>query len=225
MSLVIGLTGGIGSGKSVVADLLAERGAAVVDADTAAHQVYRAGTEGWRKIVAAFGRDILHHDGSISRKKLAAIVFHDAEARNKLNGIVHPQVRRLLSERIGDLKRQGTNVVVAEVPLLIEAIRGESEWTRMFDQIWVVTAPEAQVIERVRARGRMNESMIRSVIDAQLTQEQRLPYANVVIDNSGSLDRLRDQVERLWREALRGNALLTVLPLIVSLCGYGDGYA
>ena len=200
MSLVIGLTGGIGSGKSVVAGLLAERGAAVVDADSTAHQVYRAGTEGWRQILAAFGRDILHHDGSVSRKKLAAIVFDDAEARIKLNAIVHPQVRRLLSERIADLERQGTNVVVAEVPLLIEAIRSESEWTRMFDQIWVVTAPEAQVIERVRARGRMNESTIRAVIDAQLTPEQRLPYADIVIDNSGSLDRLRDRVQALWQE-------------------------
>ena len=200
MSLVIGLTGGIGSGKSVVAGLLAERGAAVVDSDTAAHQVYQAGTEGWHRIVTTFGRNILHHDGSISRKKLAAIVFHDAEARNKLNAIVHPQVRRLLSERIAGLQRQGTKVVVAEVPLLIEAIRSESEWTRLFDQIWVVTAPEAQAIERVRARGRMNESMIRAVIDAQLTAEHRLPYADIVIDNSGSLQQLRDRVRTLWHE-------------------------
>ena len=200
MSLVIGLTGGIGSGKSVVAGLLAERGAVVVDADSTAHQVYRAGTDGWRQILAAFGRDVLHRDGSISRTKLAAIVFHDVEARNKLNAIVHPQVRRLLSERIADLKRQGVSVVVAEVPLLIEAIRNESEWTRVFDQIWVVTAPEAQVIERVRARGRMSESTIRAVIDAQFTPEQRLPYADVVIDNSDSLDRLRAQVETLWQE-------------------------
>ena len=200
MSRVIGLTGGIGSGKSAVAGLLAERGAAVVDADSVAHQVYRAGTEGWRRILAAFGRDILHRDGSISRKKLAAIVFHDAEARNRLNAIVHPQVRRLLSERVADLRRQGVSIIVAEVPLLIEAIRSESEWTRIFDQIWVVTAREEQVIRRVRARGRMNESTIRAVIDAQLTPEQRLPYADVVIDNSGSLDHLRDQVETLWQE-------------------------
>ena len=200
MSLVIGLTGGIGSGKSAVAHMLAERGATVVDADSAAHQVYRAGTKGWHQIVTAFGRDILHHDGSISRKQLAAIVFHDAEARNRLNAIVHPQVRRLLSERIEDLKCQRVGIVVAEVPLLIEAIRSESEWKRMFDQIWVVTTPEAQVIERVRARGRMNETTIRAVIDAQLTPEQRLPYADIVIDNSGSLDRLRDRVETLWQE-------------------------
>ena len=200
VSLVIGLTGGIGSGKSVVAGLLKERGATVIDADSAAHQVYRAGTEGWHQIVTTFGRNILHHDGSISRKKLAAIVFHDAEARNKLNAIVHPQVRRLLCDRIAGLQHQGTKVVVAEVPLLIEAIRNESEWTRMFDQIWVVTAPEAQVIERVRARGRMNESMIRAVIEAQLTPEQRLPYADAVIDNSGSLQQLHDRVKTLWDE-------------------------
>ena len=200
MSRIIGLTGGIGSGKSAVARLLAEHGAAVVEADSAAHQVYRAGTEGWRKILAEFGRDILHHDGSISRNKLAEIVFHDAGARNKLNAIVHPQVRRLLSERIAGLRRQGVNVVAAEVPLLVEAIRNESEWTRMFDEIWVVTAPEAQVIERVLARGRMSETMIRAVIAAQLTPEQRLPYADVVIDNSGSLERLGNQVATLWHE-------------------------
>ena len=199
VSLVIGLTGGIGSGKSAVAGLLAERGAAVVDADSAAHQVYRAGTEGWNQIVAAFGRDILHHDGSISRKKLAAIVFHDADARNRLNAIVHPQVRLLVSQRIAALRRQGANIVVAEVPLLVEAIRSGSGWSRMFDEIWVVTAPEIQVMSRVRARGRMSEATIRAVIAAQLTPEQRLPYADAVIDNSGSLERLRDRVAILWR--------------------------
>ena len=129
-------------------------------------------------------------------------MFHDAGARNKLNAIVHPQVRRLLSERIAGLRRQGVNVVAAEVPLLVEAIRNESEWTRMFDEIWVVTAPEAQVIERVLARGRMSETMIRAVIDAQLTPDQRLPYADVVIDNSGSLERLGNQVATLCMNAV-----------------------
>ena len=200
VSRVIGLTGGIGSGKSAVARLLGERGAAVIHADTTAHQVYRPGTDGWRAIVAAFGRDILHCDGSISRQKLAGIVFSDESARARLNAIVHPQVRRRLSDQVARLQRRGVNVVVVEVPLLVEAIRSGSGWTRMFNEIWVVTAPEAQVIERVRARRSMSEARIRAVIAAQLTPEQRLPYADMVIDNSGSMERLRGQVTELWRE-------------------------
>lgn len=196
---VIGLTGGIGSGKSAVARLLAERGAAVVDADAAAHQVYRAGTAGWTEIVAAFGREILDAAGAISRRKLGAIVFHDAAARDRLNAIVHPQVRRLLSEQIARLQRRGAAAVVVEVPLLIEAIRNAAGWRRMFDEIWVVTAAEAEAIERVRARGRMSEATIRAVIAAQLTPEQRLPYADVVIDNRGSMEQLRSRVAQIWR--------------------------
>ena len=198
MSRVIGLTGGIGSGKSAVARLLAERGAEVVDADGIAHQVYRAGTAGWHEIVAAFGRGILDDAGAVSRRKLGDVVFHDPDARRRLNAIVHPQVRRLLSERIGCLRRRGAGVVVVEVPLLVEAIRNAAGWRRMFDEIWVVTAPEPQVIERVRARGRMSDATIRAVISAQLTPEQRLSCADVVIDNSGSMERLRGQVAALW---------------------------
>ena len=199
VSRVIGLTGGVGSGKSAVARLLAERGAEIVDADTTAHQVYRAGTAGWSEIVAAFGREILDAAGGVSRRKLGDLVFHDADARDRLNAIVHPQVRLLLSERVARLQRRGVAVVVVEVPLLVEAIRNATGWTRMFDEIWVVTAPEAQMIERVRARGRMSEAMIRAVIAAQLTPEQRLPYADVVIDNGGSMEQLRGQVAELWR--------------------------
>ena len=196
---VIGLTGGIGSGKSAVARLLAERGVAIVDADAAAHQVYRAGTTGWKQIVAAFGREILDAAGAISRRKLGALVFHDAGARARLNAIVHPQVRRSLREQAARLQRRGVAAVAVEVPLLVEAIRNEPGWRRMFDEIWVVTAPEAQVIERVRARGSMSEATIRAVIAAQLTPEQRLPYADVVIDNRGSMEQLRSRVAQLWR--------------------------
>ena len=210
VSRVIGLTGGIGSGKSAVARLLAERGAAVVDADTTAHQVYRAGTEGWQQIVAAFGRGVLDAAGNVSRRKLGALVFHDAEARGRLNAIVHPQVRLLLNEQIKSLRRRGVAVVVVEVPLLIEAIRSTPSWRRAFDEIWIVTAPESQVIERVLERGGMSEATIREVIAAQLTPEQRLPYADVIIDNSGSMEHLRDRVAQLWRP--RGPSSLDAVP-------------
>ena len=199
---VIGLTGGIGSGKSLVAGLLGERGAAVIDADTAAHEVYRPGSEGWHAVVAAFGNEVLDGDGTISRPRLGRIVFSDAAARRTLNGIVHPRVRGLLADRIAHTQRDGAAVVVVEVPLLVEAIRADGGWTRIYDEIWVVTAPQRQVIDRVLARGGMDEARIRAVIEAQASPEQRLRYADVVIDNSAGIDCLRERVAELWGERL-----------------------
>ena len=197
---VIGLTGGIGSGKSSVAGLLGERGAAVIDADTVAHEVYRRGSEGWRAVVAAFGNHIVDGDGTISRPRLGRIVFSDAAARRKLNGIIHPRVRSLLTGRIAQAQRGGARVVVVEVPLLVEAIRADAGWTSTYDEIWVVTAPQRQVIDRLLARGGMDEARIRAVIEAQASPEQRLRYADVVIDNSAGIDRLRERVAALWDE-------------------------
>ena len=205
MGIVIGLTGGIGSGKSLVAGLLAERGAALIDADTAAHEVYRPGSAGWRAVVAAFGDGIVDEDGAISRQRLGRIVFSDADARGKLNAIVHPRVRRLLADRIAQARRGGARVVVVEVPLLVEAIRAGGGWTRTYDEVWVVTAPERQVIDRLLARG-MTEARIRAVMAAQASTEERLRYADVAIDNSSGVDRLRERVAALWDERLGARA-------------------
>ena len=202
MGRVIGLTGGIGSGKSLVAGLLREHGAAVIDADTAAHEVYRRGSEGWHAVVAAFGNEVLDGDGTISRPRLGRIVFSDDAARRTLNGIVHPRVRSLLADRIAGAQRDGTAVVVVEVPLLVEAIRADAGWTRTYDEIWVVTAPQRQVIDRLLARGGMDEARIRAVIEAQASPEQRRRYADVVIDNSAGIDRLCERVAELWGERL-----------------------
>ena len=199
---VIGLTGGIGSGKSLVAGLLEERGAAVIDADTAAHEVYRAGSDGWRAVVAAFGEEIVDEDGAISRARLGRIVFGDAAARHRLNAIVHPRVRRVLADRVAQAQRHGTPAVVVEVPLLVEAIKAGGDWTRTYDEIWVVTAPRTEVIERLLARGGMDEARIRAVIEAQASPEERLRYADVVIDNSAGVELLRERVAALWHERL-----------------------
>ena len=201
MGIVIGLTGGIGSGKSLVAGLLRERGAAVIEADTAAHEVYRRGSAGWHAVVAAFGDEIVDADGTISRPRLGRIVFVDDAARRKLNAIVHPRVRRLLADRVARAQFDGARVVVVEVPLLVEAIRAGGDWTRTYDEIWVVTAPHRQVIDRLLARG-MEEARIRAVIEAQASPEERLRYADVVIDNGGGIDRLRGRVAALWKERL-----------------------
>jgi dephospho-CoA kinase len=203
---VIGLTGGIGSGKSLVARLLGERGAAVINADTVAHEVYRPGSEGWREVVAAFGREIVAEDGTISRQRLGRIVFGDSDARRTLNGIVHPRVRDLLADRIVQARRGGARVVVVEVPLLVEAIEAGGDWRRTYDEIWVVTAPERQVVDRLLARGGMDEARIRAVMAAQASTEERLRYADAVIDNRAGVDRLRERVAALWDERLAGSA-------------------
>ncbi len=197
---VIGLTGGIGTGKSEVSRVLAELGAAVVDADKVAHEVYEPGTAGWREVVDTFGEDVLDTIGRIDRKKLAGLVFNDNTSLGKLNAIVHPKVRQLLEDRLGELNRRGTKIVVVEVPLLIEAIRQEARWTRMIDEIWVVAATEDQVVERVQARSDLDEEAIKSRIRSQTAQDERAKYADVVIDNDGSLEGLRHKVSKLWHE-------------------------
>ncbi|MXY42732.1 MAG: dephospho-CoA kinase [Dehalococcoidia bacterium] len=197
---VIGLTGGIGTGKSEVSRLLNELGAEIIEADKVAHEAYEPGTPGWREVVEAFGEGVLDADGRIDRKALGGIVFGDEEARERLNAIVHPIVRRLLEERIAELERQGTSVAVIEVPLLVEAIKQQSRWTQMLDEIWVVTTPEEQAVARVRARSGLDESAIRARIGSQATEEERAEFADAVIDNGGSLEGLRREVTNLWRE-------------------------
>ena len=206
MGRVIGLTGGIGSGKSRVAGMLRERGAAVIDADRVAHEVYRPGSDGWRAVVDAFGRQIVAGDGSIARRTLGDIVFSDDDARRRLNAIVHPRVRVLLAERIAAARRDGAGVVVVEVPLLVEALRSGGSWRRTFDEVWVVTAPETQVIERVLARGGIDEARVRAVIGSQAGNAERIRYADVVIDNAAGIDRLRNRVAALWEERLASRA-------------------
>ena len=197
---VIGLTGGIGTGKSEVSRLLGELGAEVIEADRVAHEAYEPGARGWREVVEAFGEGVVGADGRIDRKALGGIVFGDEQARERLNGIIHPIVRRLLKERIAELERQGTRVVVIEVPLLVEAIKRQAGWTRMLDEVWVVTAPEDQAVARVRARSGLDEAAVRARVGSQATERERIEYADAVIDNGGSLEGLRREVTNLWRE-------------------------
>ena len=197
---VIGLTGGIGTGKSEVSRLLGTLGAKVIEADKVGHEAYEPGMPGWREVVEAFGVGVLDTDGRIDRKGLGGIVFRDEQARGRLNAIVHPIVRQLLEERIARLEREGARVVVIEVPLLIEAIKQQSRWTRMLDEIWVVTAPEEQVVARVQARSGLDETAIWSRIGSQATERERIEHADAVIDNSGSLEGLKRKVTNLWCE-------------------------
>lgn len=189
----IGLTGGIGSGKSAVSDILRDLGAFVMDADVVAHEVYRPGSDGWREVVEAFGSEIAAPSGEIDRGKLAAIVFGDATQLERLNRIVHPRTRDLVAARLGQAEKSGETAAVVEAAILFEA-----GWEDMFDEVWVVTAPSEIAVRRVaESRGTDAES-VRSRMRAQMSNEDRLSRADAAIDNSGTLDDLRARVTEAW---------------------------
>jgi len=190
---VIGLTGGIGSGKSTVSRFLSELGAVVLDADKVGHEAYQPGTVAWKEVVAAFGREIVGPDESIDRKKLGAIVFGDPAALERLNGIMHPRMYDMMAVQIEEYRRQGVKVVVLEAAILLEA-----GWTSLVDEIWVTLASEPTVVRRVRERTDLPEEQIRSRIRSQLPNEERKKQASVVISNDGSLEELRAKVKELW---------------------------
>jgi dephospho-CoA kinase len=191
--LRVGLTGGIGSGKSEVARRLVAHGAVLIDADVAAREVVEPGTPGLAAVVAEFGEEVLLPDGSLDRERLGSIVFADAGRRAALNAIVHPLVGDRMRE-LNDAAPDGS-VVVYDVPLLTE-----NNLAGMYDTVIVVDAPvETQVARLVGARG-MTEEAARARIAAQASREQRRAIADHVIDNSGTLDELSAQVDALWTE-------------------------
>jgi dephospho-CoA kinase len=193
--LRIGLTGGIGAGKSTVSAALAGHGAVVVDADRIAREVVEPGTPGLGEVVAAFGRGVLTADGALDRPALAAVVFADPEARRRLDGIVHPLVRR----RAAELERAAREadedaVVVHDVPLLVETGQAGG-----YDLVLVVEAPADVRVPRLVARG-LTADDARARIAAQATDEQRRAVADVVLRNDGTPEALRAQVDRFWAE-------------------------
>jgi len=190
----IGLTGGIASGKSVVLRRFAERGAVVVDHDLLAREAVAPGSVGLDRVVAEFGEGVLDDDGGLDRTALASIVFGDESARERLNAIVHPEVRRLSAERdaLAGAADDGA-VIVHDVPLLVEVGLAES-----FHLLIVVDAPPGLRLARlVEGRG-MTESEAKARIDAQVDDATRLAAADVVLDGSGTEAELRAQVDALW---------------------------
>ena len=190
--LRIGLTGGIGSGKSTVSGLLVERGAVLVDADRIAREVLEPGTPGLAAVVEAFGEGVLSADGSLDRAALAAVVFTDDGARRRLDALVHPLVRQRSAELVAAAPDDA--VLVNDVPLLVETGQAGS-----YDLVVVVEAERETRVARLVARG-LTEADARARITAQATDEQRRAVADVVLDNSGSLEQLAAQVDRFWAE-------------------------
>ncbi|MBT2228660.1 dephospho-CoA kinase [Nonomuraea sp. NEAU-A123] len=189
--LKIGLTGGIGSGKSEVSKRLAARGAVVIDADKIAREVVEPGTPGLARVVATFGEEVLHRDGSLNREKLGAIVFADPDRLAALNAIVHP----LVGERVADLQSQADAgaIVVYDVPLL-----AENRLAPMYDVVIVVDAADEVRIARLAEHRGMPEQDAKARIAAQATRQERLAVADIVIDNEGDLDDLEVKVSQVW---------------------------
>lgn len=196
--LRVGLTGGIGSGKSEVSRRLAARGASIIDADLAARDVVQPGTPGLGEIAAVFGPGVLRPDGSLDREQLGRLVFADPGLRAKLNAIVHP----LVHERMRQLEQQAiaapgqrgpAAIIVHDVPLLAENGLG-----RGFDTVLVVDAPDDQRVQRLTATRSMTAAHAQDRMAAQASRQQRLAIADIVIDNSGTLDDLDRRVDEVW---------------------------
>ena len=189
---VIGLTGGIGSGKSTVSQFLAELGAVTLDADEVGHEAFKPDTEIWREVVAAFGRQVLTPDGNIDRKKLGEMVFGNAESLSRLNQIMHPRMYDMVKAQLEEYRQQGMSVVVLEAPLLLEA-----GWTSLVDEVWVTIASESTVLRRLQEQKALSDEQVLARIRSQLSSEERGKHAKVVINTDCDLDELKSKVKEL----------------------------
>ena len=191
--LVIGLTGGIGTGKSEVARLLQSLGAAVISADEVGHEAYVPDSESWREVVDTFGKEILQPSGEIDRQKLGAIVFSDPQQLEKLNAIMHPRMARMVADRIQVLRDQGASTVVVEAALLFEA-----GWDSLVDEVWTTDSSVELVVERLQARNGMDEKESRRRIGSQMDRAERIERSDLVVDNSSDVSALEQTVMGLW---------------------------
>ncbi len=195
--IVIGLTGGIASGKSTISAALAARGATIVDADKVGHEAYTPGSEGWQAVVDAFGKQIVAENGEIDRRALGAIVFGDPAQRERLQTIIWPVMKRMMARMLEEFRAEGRKVVVVEAAVLLEA-----GWQDLVDQIWVVTVPVEVAEQRLIARNGLTPEQAQARIAAQLSNEERTSQATVVIDNRGTVEQAEAEVGRRWDELI-----------------------
>ena len=196
--MILGLTGGIATGKSTVTGMLRERGIPVIDADQIAREVVEPGKPAYDAIVGHFGRDILLEDGQIDRKKLGEIVFSDESERQKLNAIVHPEVRRVMREEAETAEKNGVSIVFMDIPLLFE-----SKLQYMVEKIVVVYAPAAMQLARMMERDELEEEQAQKRLRAQFPIDQKREEADFLIDNSRTREETERQVENMLAE-IRG---------------------
>jgi dephospho-CoA kinase len=200
--LNIGLTGGIGCGKSTVTKILAELGATVMDADKIAHSTYAPSGPAYAGVVAAFGKEVLALDGSVDRSKLGPIVFKEPAKLTALTTAVWPATRNRIRDLIAEARAHGERKpIVVEAAILIEA-----SWQSVFDEIWLITAAKASVVERVERERGLKPEQTEARIKAQLSDAERRKHATIVIENNGTIAQLQQQLATIWAEALKRNA-------------------
>jgi dephospho-CoA kinase len=192
--LTIGLTGGIGSGKSTVAQMLVARGSAFVNADLVGHRSYRKGTATYERLIEAFGPEIVGAEGEIDRQKLGRRVFADPEDRRRLNDIVWPAMAEMMARDLDELRAKGERLAVLEAAILLEA-----GWQWLVDEVWVVVASPETAVSRLEAAG-MGWEQVEARIRSQLSNEERIYQADVVIENDGTTAELEAKVQSLWEQ-------------------------
>ena len=192
---VIGLTGGIGSGKTEVSKILESFGARIINADTLGHRIYRKNTKAWTKIVEEFGETILDTNGNIIRSELAKRVFSSKNELDKLNNICHPEIKNLVITELNKLDSKKANVVVVEAAILIEA-----NWQNIVDEVWLIDSKTSNIFDRVKKRDKIDDQAIKARTDSQMNHTERSEYADEVITNNGTIDELRNALSEIYRE-------------------------
>ena len=196
----IGLTGGIAAGKSLVSGMLVSLGAWILDADAISREVVEPGTEGLKAVVKEFGEGMLTPDGTLNRRALGAAVFGDEAKLKRLNGILHPMIKAEMLRRAAEIEeKHPEDMVVFDVPLLIEC-----GWQDVAEEVWLVSAPIGERIRRIALRDGLSEEQAMERISAQMTDEEKAKYADVIIDNGGSIEALEQRVAKLYAERKYG---------------------
>lgn len=197
--LVVGLTGGIGTGKTEVSRMLQELGAVVINADQVGHEAYTPHSETWNAVVQAFGDSILSDNGEIDRRELGGIVFADPAQLALLNGIMHPRMAAIVRDKLEGLREDGAEVAVVEAAVLFEA-----GWDSLVDEVWTTESPLESVVARLQERNGFAPEEIRKRVASQMSSEERSGRATETISNTGDLDGLKSMVEELWKRRVEG---------------------
>ncbi|MBM03470.1 MAG: dephospho-CoA kinase [Chloroflexi bacterium] len=192
---VIGLTGGIGTGKTSVSNILSSLGASMINADKIGHKIYEPNSEGWMEVVNAFGKEILNENQEIDRKKLGSIVFKDKKYLDQLNSITHPRIYSEIESELQTLSNNNVTVSVVEAALLIEA-----KWTSLADQVWVTVSNENIIYKRLEKRDGLNIEAIKARISSQMSTKEKLKFADVIIKNDSSIKDLEKEVQYYWKK-------------------------
>ena len=197
--LIVGLTGGVASGKTTVSEVLREEGATLIDADQIARELVQPQTPAWQEVVRSFGNEILNRDGSIDRQKLASLIFSNSRQRNRLNRILHPRIKEEIGRRLKDIQQKDPDaIVVIDIPLLIE-----TGGHRETDKVIVVVCTEAQQIERLRKRNQLSKEQAQAMLSSQMPLEEKTTLADYVICSEGSLEETRQKARNVFQELKR----------------------